>query len=97
MKNPKSFEWDKGNSGKNWQKHKVSDQECEEVFFDWKFKVFYDAGHSKIEDRYYGLGTTWSNRRLFVVFTVRNEKIRVISARPMDRQERSEYEKDTQV
>ncbi len=91
----KSFQWDKGNSGKNSQKHKVSDQECEEVFFDGKFKVFYDVGHSNAEDRYYGLGITLSGLGLFVVFTIRDEKIRVISARPMDRKERSEYEKDT--
>lgn len=93
----KSFQWDRGNSGKNWDKHKVSDQECEEAFFDGKFKVFYDAGHSDREARYFGLGITLSGRRLFVVFTIGDEKIRVISARPMDRKERREYEKDTKV
>ncbi|HNS32675.1 MAG TPA: BrnT family toxin [bacterium] len=90
---PKNFEWDAGNSGKNTKKHGVSDQECEEVFYDINLKVFHDAGHSKAENRYYGLGETFSKRKIFMVFTIRNDKIRVISARDMNRKERIEHEK----
>jgi len=28
------FEWDEGNKDKNWIKHKVSNSECEEIFFN---------------------------------------------------------------
>ena len=28
------FQWDNGNSDKNWIKHKVSRSECEEIFFN---------------------------------------------------------------
>ncbi len=91
---PTGFEWDEGNSGKNAKKHRVSDRECEEVFFDVRFKVFYDRGHSVAENRYYGLGSTFAKRNLFVVFTVRGDKMRVISTRPMNRKERLEYEKE---
>jgi len=26
------FDWDEGNRGKNWDKHRVSDSECEQIF-----------------------------------------------------------------
>ena len=81
----KKFDWDEGNTGKNWEKHRVSDQECEEVFFDPWLIVHYDKGHSIEEDRYYVLGKTLAGRRLFIVFTTRDDKIRVISARDMSK------------
>ncbi|MEK6738351.1 MAG: BrnT family toxin [Planctomycetota bacterium] len=51
------------------------------------------------EVRYYVLGKSNAHRRLFLVFTVRNNKIRVISARDMSKEEREIYakaEKDTE-
>lgn len=42
--------------------------------------------------RYYALGHTDLGRLLFVVYTLRGEKIRVISARDMTRREQKEYE-----
>jgi hypothetical protein len=39
--------------------------------------------HSLSENRYYALGRTNMNRLLFAVFTVRDDKIRIISARDM--------------
>lgn len=85
------FNWDKGNRNKNWIKHKVSDIECEETFFNIPLVVFPDKAHSKTEDRYYLLGETEDNRFLFVVFTIRGNKIRVISARGMTKKERRHY------
>ncbi len=85
------FDWDGGNKGKNWAKHKVSDTECEEVFFNIPLVVFPDRVHSKTEERYYVLGKTNSGRSLFLVFTVRGDKIRVISARDMTKKERRRY------
>ena len=49
------FEWDEGNSSKNWFLHQVTDAECEEVFFNIPLIVADDAQHSKIEKRYFGL------------------------------------------
>lgn len=89
----KGFDWDKGNQGKNWGRHKVTDQECEEVFFDSQSLVYYDKAHSVKEKRYYALGSTFAGRKLFIVYTLRGEKIRVISARNMNKNERREYEK----
>jgi uncharacterized DUF497 family protein len=82
-----AFDWDKGNIKKNWERHRVSYIECEEVFFNTPLIVKEDKPHSAIEDRYYVLGKTDNERLLFVVFTLRNNKIRVISARDMKKRE----------
>ena len=87
------FDWDEGNRLKNWEKHEVSGSECEQVFFNRPLVAEPDARHSEGEPRYYVLGQTDSSRRLFLVFTVRDHLIRVISAREMSRKERREYEK----
>jgi uncharacterized protein len=88
------FDWDQGNSEKNWERHKVSFIECEEVFFNRPLVVVEDTPHSKSEGRYFALGKTNDDRYLFVVFTVRNNKIRVISARDMNRKERRVYREE---
>ena len=87
------FDWDNGNCKKNKIKHKVETNECEEVFFNKPLLIFPDKKHSEIETRYYALGRTVLDRKLFVVFVTRNNKIRVISARDMSRKERKIYEK----
>jgi uncharacterized DUF497 family protein len=79
------FEWDEENINKNWEKHKVSHLECEEIFFNEPLIVKKDKEHSNDEIRYFTLGRTNSGRLLFVVFTIRKDKIRVISARDMTR------------
>ena len=86
------FIWDEGNSEKNWIKHRVSQPECEEFFLNEPLLVAADTKHSATEARYFALGQTDEGRQLFVVFTVRELFIRVISARDMNRRERKEYE-----
>jgi uncharacterized DUF497 family protein len=85
------FEWDKHNSQKNWIRHRVAPSECEEIFFNQPLVMADDSRHSEKEDRFYCLGSTDSRRPLFVVFTIRGDLIRVISARDMNRKEREEY------
>ena len=85
------FEWDEHNSGKSYRKHGVTPSECEEVFFNRPLVVQDDTKHSEKESRFYSLGHTDGGRLLFVVFTVRWDKIRVISARGMNRKERKVY------
>jgi len=87
------FQWDEGNAEKNWLRHKVSRVECEEVFFNEPLLVAEDVEHSGVEPRFYALGQTDEGRLLFVVCTVRDELIRVISARDMSRREKKEYER----
>jgi uncharacterized DUF497 family protein len=86
------FDWDMGNRDKNWEKHQVSISECEEVFFNLPLLLQPDETHSTAETRSYVLGQSNAGRRLFIVFTIRNEKIRVISARDMNKRERTIYE-----
>ncbi|MBI2263190.1 BrnT family toxin [Candidatus Berkelbacteria bacterium] len=93
FKQPFGFEWDNGNKDKNLIKHRVTDEECEEVFFDEEKKVLRDIPHSDKEERYIFLGKTKTQRLLFVVFVIRNNKIRIISGRAVNKKERSLYEK----
>ncbi|MBN1578690.1 MAG: BrnT family toxin [Chitinispirillaceae bacterium] len=86
------FQWDDGNSEKNYKKHCVHFTECEQVFFNRPIFVSADVRHSESERRYAALGVTDRNRRLAIVFTIRGNLIRVISARDMDRKERNYYE-----
>jgi uncharacterized protein len=86
------FEWDEGNSLKNWEKHGVSPGECEQIFFNIPLIPGHDEQHSEQETRFFALGHTDAGRSLFVVFTIRHGRIRVISARNMNRKERKVYE-----
>ena len=86
------FDWDRGNIQKNWQRHRVAFYECEEVFFHEPV-IVPNPGHSATEQRYYALGPTVRGRLLTVVFTVRRDRIRVVSARDMSRKERRRYGK----
>lgn len=88
------FDWDGGNLDKNWKLHGVPFWECEQVFFIEPLLVVEDVSHSGGEKRYYALGRTETGRRLFVVFTIRRNLVRVISARDMSRRERRRYEQE---
>jgi len=91
---PFQFNWDSGNSGKNKSSHNVEDWECEEIFFDPTKVILRDKLHSGKEERFILLGQTRQNRLLYLVFTIRNEKIRVISARDITKRKEIEiYEK----
>ena len=87
------FDWDKGNLEKSWLKHGVRQNESEAVFVDRESIVSEDPKHSQIEKRWLLLGKTKQGKYLAVVFTKRQNKIRVISARPMNQKERRLYEK----
>ena len=92
---PLKFVWDPGNSSKNERKHRVSDQEAEEPFFDTKRKIFTDRVHSGKEERFRIVGKTKNQRVLFIVFTMRKGCIRIISARDINKKEVYLYEKTT--
>ena len=89
------FEWDQGNSAKNWKRHHVSQTEAEQVFLNRPVLVIGDEAHSRLESRYFAFGYTDGSRLLAVVFTIRGRLIRVTSARPMSRRERTAYEEAT--
>ena len=85
------FDWDHGNRDKNWRKHQITDAECEQIFFNDPLIAGKDIEHSQREPRFFALGQTDAGRFLFVAFTIRSRRIRVISARDMTRRERRRY------
>ena len=90
---PILFEWDDGNIDKNWKRHQIHYKEIEEVFFNRPIKIFPDVRHSQKEKRFLAYGRTNSDVLLTVVFVVRNKKLRAISARRQNKNEKALYEK----
>lgn len=89
------FQWDEGNSSKNWARHGISQTEAEQIFVNRPVVVIGDVAHSGTETRYFSFGRTDGGRLLTVVFAVRGQLLRVISARPMSRRERKGYAQAT--
>ena len=87
------FEWDEWNIDKNYLKHGITPKEAEEAFIYEKSYFFSDIKHSKIEERFVLLGKTLEEKNLFIIFTMRGKKVRIISARRMHREEVEKYEK----
>jgi uncharacterized protein len=90
------FDWDESNLARNWEKHRVTPWECEQTFFNVPLVVADDLAHSAVEPRYYVLGQTDAGRRLFIVFTIRKRRIRMVSARDMSPKEQRVYHEQTQ-
>ena len=89
------FDWDAGNERKRLDKHRVSQGEAEQPFFNDPLLVLEDNRHSFAKARFHALGRTNEGRRLHVTFPLRRDGalIRVISARDMSARERLAYEK----
>lgn len=94
---PTDFEWDKGNVEKNYIKHRVLHSEGEEVFSDENKILLKTSSKKYQEKREILIGKTKDKRLLFIVFTIRNKKIRVISARDAHKKERRIYEKRIKI
>jgi uncharacterized DUF497 family protein len=95
LNNIVGFDWDEGNSRKNIDKHGVSQQEGEQVFFNEPL-VLKDQSHSQRELRFHALGHTDKKRLLHITFTLRlnNTLIRIISARNTHKKEKEIYGKE---
>ena len=86
------FQWDRGNRDKSRLKHGVAVEAAEQCFYNDPM-VAADVRHStESEKRYILLGETDEDRKLFIAFTMRDDWVRVISARPMHEKERKYYE-----
>ncbi len=86
------FEWDDRKEKKNRRKHRVSFEEAEFVFYDPYSITIPDLDHSSGEDRFIDIGTSNENRLLVVIYTERDDRIRIISARKATSIERKKYE-----
>ena len=85
------FEWDEANWRKSELKHGVAASEAQEALLGAPMCQV-DTVHSGSEQRYVALGMTGEGRRLFVSFTIRGSRVRIISARPMSQRERTIHE-----
>lgn len=91
---PIEFEWDQYNSAKVRLRHNIAPREAEQPFFH-DHSIIFDEKHSVRERRYQMIGETNHGRILFIVFTIRRQKIRIISARSANKKERINYGKKT--
>lgn len=93
IKKPLVFEWDEGNKEKNIKKHRVQNNETEELFLNYPV-IMPDRTRSHTEERYFAFGITDKKRQLIVFFTLRGknkERIRPIMARDQSKREREYY------
>lgn len=88
------FEWNKRKAELNLTDHGVSFEEASTVFDDERYLIFDDPVHSWEENRYIAIGMSDQSRLLFVSYTERESKIRLISAREVTRRERKQYEQE---
>ena len=82
-------EWDDNKNSINSRKHGISFETAALVFADNNRIEYYDKLHSIEEDRYVVIGCV--HGILYVVYTMRNDAVRIISARVATAIERSIY------
>lgn len=86
------FEWDYVKAESNKDKHQgVTFDEAVSCFFDPDQIAFYDPDHSDDEDREILVGHSDLGRLLTVSYTLRNNAIRIISARKATHREAEDY------
>jgi hypothetical protein len=89
------FEWDAAKAKENVKKHGVAFEEAVTVFADPLANIFGDPDHSNDERRELIIGHSNKARVIIVSFTDRDERNRIISARPATARERLDYEQHT--
>ena len=85
------FEWNEHKARTNLRRHRVDFADAATVFQDDRAVTVTDDAPD--EERYSTIGLDALGRALVVIYTVRGERIRIISARRATRRERAEYEK----
>ena len=87
------FEWDQGNSSKSQQKHGIEMTAAEQLFYnkDCLVPLGIQTAPTSNEPRFGAFGVDLLGNHLFVSFTIREGKVRIISIRPMSQIERKKY------
>jgi uncharacterized DUF497 family protein len=86
------FEWDRAKAEANLRKHGIDFADATSVLFDDLAVTLVDE--SADEERFITIGNDAMNRSLVVVYTMRGQSIRIISARQATARERRDYEKE---
>ena len=87
-----NFEWDLAKEQLNLREHGISFDEASTVFRDSLSITIADPDHSDSEYRFIDIGMSHRGQLLVVSYTEREDRIRIISARPPTRAERKHYE-----
>ena len=85
-----SFEWDSNKARANLRRHRVDFADAATIFEDDLAVTIPDE--SAEEERFVTIGRDALGRVLVVIYTWREETIRIISARKANARERKEYE-----
>ncbi len=86
------FEWDDNKAKSNILKHGITFEEAMAVFADPYLLFTEDSKHSAPEGREWAIGESENGLMIVVIFTMRGEQIRIISARRATKMERKRYE-----
>ena len=86
--------WDPKKAEINIRKHGIDFHEAATVFTDTLSTTFPSVDHSESEVRFVTIGVSVNKQLLIVAHTENDDIIRIISARPVTRQERRFYEKN---
>jgi len=86
--------WDLRKAASNLEKHGVAFEEAAEALGDRLAITRADHDHSEFENRFVLIGESGEGRLLTVVFVIRGEAARIISARKSTRAERRLYMED---
>ena len=84
------FEWDERKAAANWRKHRVDFADATTIFQDDRAVTL--ADEDRDEERYATVGMDALGRLLVAAYTVRGDRIRIISARRATTHERARYE-----
>ena len=87
-----NFEWDSEKAEDNFKKHQVSFEEATTIFSDPLSLTIPDLEHSIGEERYIDIGRSNNGLILIVVYSERDDNIRIINCRRATRRERRFYE-----
>ena len=91
-----AFEWDDTKAATNWRKHAVTFAMARDVFDDFFSVEGPDSEYQDGERRMLTIGMA-ENRLLVVCHTTRNGRIRIISVRPAEPNERRKYHNANQT
>ena len=87
-----SYQWDLKKAASNLEKHGVDFADTVGVFEDeWALTI--KAQYLEDEQRFVTIGMDFLGRILVVVYTYRNDDIRLISSRRATKRERRRYER----
>lgn len=86
------FKWGDDKAESNALKHGITFEEAVTVFADPYLLFTEDVQHSQREEREWAIGESENGSIVVVVFTMRRERIRIISARRATKRECQRYE-----